>query len=138
LFNHLLGESTVTLVAPSKLANSLRKNFQESLAGAPVLLPLAGSTLRRELDMWFERKAIVPEIVAEAEDGALLKAFAADGMGAMFVPTVIATQVARRYDVNVIAEIEDVRERLYAITAERRIVHPGVIAMRTTASTQLD
>jgi len=138
LFNHLLGESTVTLVAPSKLASSLRKNFPASLAGAPVLLPLAGSTLRRELDMWFERKAVVPEIVAEAEDSALLKAFAADGMGAMFVPTVIATQVARRFDVNVVVEIEDVRERFYAITAERRIVHPGVIAMRTTARAQLD
>jgi len=138
LFNHLLGESTVTLVAPSKLASSLRKNFPASLAGAPVLLPLTGSTLRRELDMWFERKAVVPEIVAEAEDSALLKAFAADGMGAMFVPTIIATQVARRYDVTVVAEIEDVRERFYAITAERRIVHPGVIAMRTTARAQLD
>ena len=138
LFNHLLGESTITLVAPANLASSLRKNFPASLADAPVLLPLPGSTLRRELDLWFERNRVVPEVVAEAEDSALLKAFAADGMGAVFVPTAIASQVARRYDVSVIAELEAVHERYYAITAERRIVHPGVLAIRTAARAQLD
>jgi len=137
LFNHLLGESTVTVVAPPNLAASLRKGFPQSLTDAPVLLPLVGSTPRRELDAWFERNGVTPEIVAEAEDSALLKAFAADGMGAMFVPTAIATQVARRYYVSVVAELEDVQERFYAITAERRIVHPGVIAIRNAARVHL-
>jgi LysR family transcriptional regulator, transcriptional activator of nhaA len=137
LFNHLLGESTVTLVAPANLASSLRKNFPASLAGAPVLLPLAGSALRRELDQWFERNSIVPEVVAEAEDSALLKAFAAEGMGAVFVPTAIAAQVERRYDVRVVAEIKDIQERYYAITADRRIAHPGVLAIRSAARAQL-
>jgi len=138
LFSHLLGESAVTLVAPTNLAGSLRKNFPASLSGAPVLLPLTGSTLRRELDMWFERNAVAPEIVAEAEDSALLKAFAADGMGAMFVPTVIAPQVSKRYDVVAVAELDDIHERFYAITAERRLAHPGVVAMRNAARTQFD
>jgi LysR family transcriptional activator of nhaA len=137
LFNHLLGESTVTLVAPPALASSLRKGFPHSLNDAPVMLPLTGSASRRELDAWFERHGVTPQIVAEAEDSALLKAFAADGMGAMFVPTAIASQVARRYDVNVVAELEEVQERFYAITAERRIVHPGVIAMRNAARVHL-
>jgi LysR family transcriptional regulator, transcriptional activator of nhaA len=136
LFSHLLGESSVTVVAPTNLAGSLRKNFPASFAGAPVLLPLLGSTLRREIDMWFERNGVAPEIVAEAEDSALLKAFAADGMGAMFVPTVIASQVSRRYDVVAVAELDDIHERFYAITAERRLAHAGVVAMRNAARTQ--
>lgn len=138
LFNHLLGQSTVTLVAPPTLAPSLRKGFPESLSGAPVLLPLIGSTLRRELDGWFHRHGVSPEIVAEAEDSALLKAFAADGMGAMFVPTAIAAQVTRRYDVVEVGELGDVEERYYAITAERRLVHPAVIAISRAARSQLD
>lgn len=137
LFNHVLGESTVTLVAPVNLASALRKNFPASLAGAPMLLPMTGSTLRRELDQWFERHALAPEVVAEAEDSALLKAFAADGMGAMFVPTVIAPQVSRRYDVSVVAEVGEIHERYYAITAERRIMHPGVRAIRSAARAHL-
>jgi LysR family transcriptional regulator, transcriptional activator of nhaA len=136
LFSHLLGESSVTVVAPTNLAGSLRKNFPASFAGAPVLLPLLVSTLRREIDMWFERNGVAPEIVAEAEDSALLKAFAADGMGAMFVPTVIASQVSRRYDVVAVAELDDIHERFYAITAERRLAHAGVVAMRNAARTQ--
>jgi LysR family transcriptional regulator, transcriptional activator of nhaA len=137
LFDHLLGESTVTLVAPPKLAGALRKGFPASLNDAPVLLPLVGSTRRRVLDAWFEREGVAPEIVAEFEDSALLDAFAADGVGAMFVPTAIAQQIARRYDVTVIAELEDVHERFYAITAERRIAHPGVIGIRNAARVHL-
>lgn len=101
------------------------------------MLPLVGSTLRRNLDSWFERISVAPEIVAEAEDSALLQAFAADGMGGMFVPTVIAKQVGRRYDVVEVAEVEEVHERFYAITADRRLVHPAVIAIRSGARTEL-
>lgn len=138
LFNHLLGESTTTCVAPPALAATLRKGFPDSLNDAPVLLPLAGSSLRRGLDAWFERHGVAPEIVAEAEDSALLEAFAADGMGAMFVPTAIARQVARRYDVSIVAELADVEQRYYAITAERRIAHPGVLAIRKAARVHLE
>jgi LysR family transcriptional activator of nhaA len=133
LFNHSLGESSITLVAPANVAASLRKDFPNSLNGAQLLLPMVGSTLRRNLESWFERNAIAPEVVAEAEDSALLLAFAADGMGAMFVPEVIATQVCRRYDVTVVANVDEIQERFYAITAERRLVHPGIIAMRSAA-----
>jgi LysR family transcriptional activator of nhaA len=137
LFNHLLGQSTVSLVAPASIAAGMRRNFPSSLSGTPLLLPLVGSTLRRNLDAWFARHELVPEIIAEAEDSALLKAFAADGMGAMFVPTVIAATVARRYDVVEVGEIDTVHERYYAITAERRLVHPAVIAIRSAARTEL-
>ncbi|MBL9013263.1 MAG: transcriptional activator NhaR [Myxococcales bacterium] len=137
LFSHFLGESTVTLVAPASLVPTLRKGFPASLAGAPLLLPTVGSSLRRNLDLWFERCGVTPEIVAEAEDSALLKAFAADGMGGVFVPTVIAKQVCRRYDVSEVATVDEVHERFYAITAERRIVHPAVIAIRSAARTEL-
>lgn len=137
LFNHPLGESTVSLVAPASLASTLRKTFPASLEGAPLMLPLTGSTLRRNLDAWFEREGVAPQIVAEAEDSALLKAFAADGMGAMFVPTVIAKTVARRYDVVEVAQIPAVHERFWAITAERKLVHPGVIAIRNAARAEL-
>ncbi len=137
LYNHVLGESTVALVAPPGLAPALRRGFPASLHGAPLMLPLTGSALRRNLDAWMAREGVVPEVVAEAEDSALLKAFAADGMGAMFVPTVIAKTVARRYDVVHVAEVSSVQERFWAITAERRLVHPAVISMREAARTEL-
>ncbi|MEZ4402839.1 MAG: LysR substrate-binding domain-containing protein [Kofleriaceae bacterium] len=135
-YNHLLGESTVTVLAPPTLARGLRRGFPASLDGAPMLLPLTGSPLRRALGGWFARHGVVPRVVAEAEDSALLKAFAADGMGLVFVPTVIAAQVAQRYDLVVVGEA-DVRERFYAISVERRLVHPAVLAIRDGAKDEL-
>ncbi|HLL24931.1 MAG TPA: transcriptional activator NhaR [Kofleriaceae bacterium] len=137
LFNHVLGESTITMVAPSSLAPGLRRNFPRSLHKAPLLLPLTGSSLRRNLDSWFEAEGVQPEVVAEAEDSALLKAFAADGMGAIFIPTVIAKTVCQRYDVVEIAVVDAVRERYYAITAEKRLAHPAVLAIRNAARADL-
>jgi len=137
LFDHLLGQSKITVVAPAALAPALRKGFPASMHGAPVLLPITGSVLRRDLDHWFERQGIAPQIVAEAEDSALLKAFAADGMGAIFVPSAVASLVARRYELGVVAELAGITERYYAITGGRRIVHPGVLEIRRHARAEL-
>ncbi len=136
-FNHILGESTVSMLAPKELATALRRGFPASVEGAPLLLPLPGSALRRALDGWFERHGVAGEVVAEAEDSALLKAFAADAMGALFVPTVIASTVATRYGLTLVAELDDVRERFYAISGERKLVHPAVVAIRADAKTRL-
>lgn len=131
-YNHVLGTSDVTLVGPRALAE-LRRGFPASLDGAPLLLPLTGSPLRGHLDAWFETHRVRPRIVAQAEDSALLKAFAADGMGALFVPTVVVDKIARRYDLVPIGRIEAIKERYYAISAERRLVHPAVRAIRDAA-----
>ena len=136
-FSHLLGESTLTLLAPPALAAELRPRFPARLDGAPVLLPLPGSLLRRQIDAWFAAHELRPAVRAEAEDSALLKAFAAEGMGALFVPTVIAAAVARRYGLTVVREIPELLERYYAISAQRRITHPAVIELRTAARSRL-
>ncbi len=132
-YNHPLGESPVTALAPRALAPRLRRRFPTSLDGAPMLLPVDGSALRRSLNAWFAGHRITPRVVAEAEDSALLQEFAADGMGVVFVPTVIARLVARRYQLSAIGEVEGGRERFYAISIERKLVHPGVLAIRDAA-----
>jgi LysR family transcriptional activator of nhaA len=132
-YNHVLGESTVSVLAPSSMASQLRRGFPAGLDGAAVVLPLASSSLRRNLDAWFASNDVRPDIRAEAEDTALLKAFAAEGMGAMFAPTAVSSMITKRYGLTVVAEIEDVRERFYAISAERRLAHPAVVAIQRTA-----
>lgn len=132
-FNHLLGESSVTLVAPPALVSAARRRFPASLDGAPMLLPLPGSALRRDVDSWFASHGVRPHVVAEAEDSALLEAFAADGMGALFVSTAIVKPVVKRCGVVAISEVPAIRERFYAISIERRLIHPAVVAIRAAA-----
>lgn len=136
-YNHLLGTTDVTLVGPPALAKVIAGKFPASLDGAPVLLPHEGSSLRRHLDAWFETAGVRPRVVAEAEDSALLKAFAADGMGLLFVPSVVVDIVTRRYGLAIVKRIETIKERYYAISAERRLVHPAVVAIRDAARTDV-
>lgn len=58
-----------------------------------------------------------------------MKAFGAAGAGLFFAPTVIASEIERQYSVSLIAAIPGVTEQFYAISIERRIRHPAVLAI---------
>jgi LysR family transcriptional activator of nhaA len=132
-FNHLLGESPVTLFAAASLAAQHRRGFPASLEGAPMLLPGPGTALRGALDAWLESRRIRPSVEAEFDDPALLKAFGQDGVGIFPAPTAIEAEVRRQYRVEVVGRIPEVRESFYAISPERRLRHPAVVAISTVA-----
>jgi LysR family transcriptional activator of nhaA len=137
-FNHLLGETEVAFCAAPALARSLRRGFPRSLEGAPVLLPGGRSALRRSLEQWFDASGLRPRPVGEFEDSALLKAFGHAGHGAFAVPAVVVDEVARQYGVEEIGRVPELRERFYAITVERRLRHPAVVAVAQAAKRLLE
>lgn len=136
-FNHLLGETGVTFFGTRSMAARWRKGFPASLDGAPVLLPLEGAALRRSLDQWFDRVGVRPRVVAEFEDSALLKVFGADGLGLFAAPTVVAAEVCRQHGVSALGSVPDVKERFYAVSVERRLRHPAVVAVSDAARQEL-
>lgn len=136
-FNHLLGESDISFFATKKLAQALRPGFPESLNRAPLLLPLEQLTLRRSLNRWFDRHGLRPHIVGEFQDSALLKAFGADGMGVFPGAAVVEAEISRQYDVEVVGRADRVREQFYAISVERRLAHPAVVAITNSARREL-
>ena len=136
-YNHVLGESQISFFAKGRDTARLRKGFPHSLDGASMLMPTAGSALRRAMDQWFEREGIRPRIVAEFEDRALMKAFGEAGTGIFTSPTTVEEDVLIKYKVQVIGRTDAVRERFYAISAERRIKHPAVATITTAARTDL-
>jgi LysR family transcriptional activator of nhaA len=136
-WDHVLGQSAMALVGVPELVNPRRKAFPASIDGAPLLLPVAGSALRRSLDAWFASLEVRPVVIAEAEDSALLKTLAGDGMGLVFVPSVLVDVVERRYGMGPAGTTDAVLERYYAITGERRLVHPAVRAIREAAQRAL-
>jgi LysR family transcriptional activator of nhaA len=132
-FSHPLGESGITFFGRRDLVAPRRRKFPSSLAGAPLLLPTANTSLRRSLDTWFEAERIRPRVVGELEDSALLKVFGQSGAGLFAAPTAIEKEIGRQYDVVPLGRVAAVRERFYAITVERRIKHPAVVAICDTA-----
>jgi LysR family transcriptional activator of nhaA len=129
VFNHPLGESGVGVFGTQELAERYRAGFPHSLNGAPFLLPTPSLALRRSLDQWFDAENLSPNIRAEIADSALLKTFGAAGAGLFVAPTLVESEVGRQYHVELIGVIEGVQERFYAITAQRKIQHPGVKAI---------
>jgi len=136
-FNHLLGESGVTFFAAPRLTATHRRRFPDSLNGAPMLLPVETTVLRRSLDRWFDAHELHPHIVSEFEDSALLKAFGHAGVGIFPGPTIIEAQIRRQYGVAVIGRTDAVTERFYAITLERRLKDPAIVAISDAARKKL-
>jgi len=136
-FSHLLGECSVSVYGRAELARKYRRGFPHSLNGAPFLLPLGGTALRRSLDHWFESQNIRPRIVAEFEDSALLTVFAQQGTGLFAAPSAIEEEICRQYRVRQIGEVSTVREQYYAISVERKLKHPAVVAISDAAREEL-
>jgi LysR family transcriptional activator of nhaA len=136
-FNHQLGSCGATVFAAPRVARKLRRNFPHSLDGQPFLLPLPGSALRRSLDDWFDRNEVRPLIVGEFQDSALLKAFAQAGSGAFVGPSAIEAEIRNQYKVAAVGHVESIVERFYAISLERKVRHPAVLAVTEKARREL-
>jgi len=131
-FNHKLGDCGTSFFAAPRLA-ALKKGFPRSLQGAAMLFPSEGTALRRALDAWLDGAALHPVVAGEFDDSALMKAFGARGLGVFAAPTVLEEGIRAQYGVAVIGRSDDVRESFYAITVERRLRHPGVVALAEAA-----
>ncbi len=132
-YNHFLGDSGIGFVAMGQVVKGIRGKFPQCLSGVPMLLPTDNTALRRDLDYWFEKNSIQPQIVGEFEDYALLRAFGQSGNTIFPVPTVFVRQLRKQDKVAEIGSTEEVKLRFFAISAERKIRHPAVIAICESA-----
>ena len=136
-FSHLLGECGVTIFGTKDLATKYRRRFPKSLDGAPFIIPTGNTVLRRALEHWFDSEDIRPSVFGEFEDSALLKVFGQAGVGLFAAPTVIEKEVQRQCSVKVVGRLESVRERFYAISVEKKVKHPAVLAIADEARQKL-
>lgn len=111
--------------------------FPACLDGAPLLVQSEGAVIRGRLMRWFADQGVRPRIVGEFDDGALMKAFGRASAGFFASPTAIADEVVQQYGVMKIGEAADVREQFYAISIQRRLTHPVVVAIAERARTDL-
>jgi LysR family transcriptional activator of nhaA len=136
-FSHRLGECGTTIFGAPALARRTRDGFPRSLAGASFLMPGPRSALRRALDDWLQAHDIRPNVVAEVDDSALLNALGQDSKGLFAGPSVMEKEIRRQYGVWVAGRLRDVRQQFYAISVERRLKHPAVVAISEAARRKL-
>jgi LysR family transcriptional activator of nhaA len=136
-YNHLLGECGMTFFATPALYNKYPSRFPNMLQDAPLLLPADNTTVRRALDQWFESQQIRPFVAGQFEDFALLRQFGETGAGIFAAPSVLEKRFRKQGTLRLIGRTEAVRNRFYAISVERKLKHPAVVAICETARHQL-
>lgn len=136
-FNHLLGESKVSFFARKGFNKRIKADFPGSLDQVSMLLPTIETPLRRALDDWFEQIGVVPRVVAEFDDSALMKAFGEAKAGLFPAPSVIASEVEYMYHSAEIGQVPGIKESYYAITPERKIRHPAMLTITESARSSL-
>lgn len=132
-YNHLLGESSMTVFATPALAAQIGGHFPACLNGAPMLLPGADFAIHHRVLQWLEKSKVHPRVVGEFDDSAMMKAFGQSGAGVFFAPTVIAAQVCDQYRVAALGQVDGLVEQVDAITTERRLSHGATAAISTMA-----
>ena len=136
-YSHLLGESELALFGLPALADDLQGRFPDFLNAAPLLLPGEDVAIRARLEQWLLSQHLQPRVVGEFDDSALLMAFAQAGAGLFFAPAAISADLCQRLEMRELGRISGIREQLYAITSERRLTHPAIVAIRDRARDEL-
>jgi LysR family transcriptional activator of nhaA len=85
--------------------------------------------------LWFHEHQIDPDVRCEFEDAAMLKIAGKEGLGVFVVPTIIVEEVEKMYGVHRLGELPII-ERFYALSVERKIKHPAVLALSSKTKSQ--
>ncbi|MDY7559872.1 transcriptional activator NhaR [Pseudomonas sp. 10B1] len=136
-YSQKLGECGISFFATKALAEHYGTDFPTCLQGAPLLVPGQETVVRSRLMRWFAEQNIRPRIVGEFDDSALMKAFGKSGSGIFIAPSVIADEVKSQYGVELIGHTDAVTESFYAISVERKVKHPGIVAITESARREL-
>lgn len=132
-YNHALGQCAVAFYAIPELAKRYQAAFPMSLDGVPFLLPGDKVAVQPPLIRWFHELQIQPHIVGKFDDSAMMKAFGKAGAGVFPASAVLSDEISDQYGVEVIGCADEVVVSYYAISVERRLTHPAVLAVSEAA-----
>jgi LysR family transcriptional activator of nhaA len=136
-FNHPLGRSAMSFFCAPVLKLQLQGEFPQCLNDMPMLIQGTAASVRQQLESWLTRYQIHPRIIGEFDDGALMTAFGREGRGVFMAPTVLEAETIRQFGVEVIGRTDELVEEFFAVSVERRITHPCVVAITDAARGQL-
>lgn len=133
-YSHRLGQSGIGLFAGRGLGLK-RTAFPSCLQGQRLLVPGPESPLRAAMLDWYEQSRLVPDIVAEFDDSALMKAFGRAGAGVFPAALAIRDEVEGSYGARLLGTMDGLCETYYALSNQRRASHPGLLAVQLAAET---
>lgn len=132
-YSHRLGESGLSFMASRNLLAVAPLPFPAGLASLPLLLPGEDAGVRQKLLAWLERQQLKPKVVGEFDDIALMMAFGQAGVGAFAVPMAMEDECLQHGNLILLGRAPEIRTDYYAISMERHLTHPSVLAITESA-----
>ncbi len=99
-------------------------SLAERLTGTPLILPTEASGLRMSFDALVDRLGVRPQIVAEVDDMAMMRLLTREGIGLAALPPIVVRDELASGALIESAELPDLTETFYGVTAERRFSNP--------------
>ena len=127
--SYKLGSSDVSIFGHPELVKRYSREFPKSLHGAPFLLPTKETVLRRQLERWFSENSIVPSVRGEFADSAMLKIAGRNALGLFATASIVEKEVLEIYGLATLGQIQGIQEQFFAVSIDRKIKHPGVLAI---------
>lgn len=120
---HGLSEQPVSLVGPGHMAG---RPLADLLASEPLILPTPEAALRAAFDALVTRLGLTPRIMAEADDMAMLRLLAREGVGLAVIPPIVVRDELAQGTLAELARLEGITEGFFAVTLQRRFPNPLV------------
>jgi LysR family transcriptional activator of nhaA len=109
------------VVCGSKQQLKLKKNFPQSLAGAPLILPTLHSKLRHDLEHFFRLQQIPMNIISECQDTSLQLQMGAEGLGLVALAAPAAADFVKKGQLVSLGQLPQVSEEIWLVAAKRKV-----------------
>jgi LysR family transcriptional activator of nhaA len=117
----MLAHQPVAIVGP---AQEQRKVFPDDYQDSRWVLPLSDNPIRNGFDGFCAQHQFQPEIVAEANDMAMLRLLARDTGALAVIPEVVVRDEVESGALKRLMTLPQVYENFYAVTVQRQLPNP--------------
>lgn len=131
---HRLAQQTISLVASPAL-DCPSSSIREALLARPVILPTGASNIRNEFDALCRRLDVLPSIVAEVDDMAMLRLMAREAIGLAPLPAIVVRDELQAGTLREVVALPSIHETFFALTVERQFPNRVVDELIRTAVT---
>lgn len=93
----------------------LKSNFPQSLTNAPLYHYLVASYTRYEIDSFFQKNEIVPQIVGETDDMDFMEYITAQGIAVTILPEDIIERMKINQKITILGQLSENTQSIWAI-----------------------
>ena len=130
---HLIADQAVSLIGHRDRPRR-RWRLPRLLTEEPLVLPAGGSSIRQGFDALVNRLGVIPNVVAQVDDMAMLRLVARENVGLAVVPPIVVKDELDSGELVEVAQLPELSETFYAMTLDRRFPNPLVNQLLQHAS----